>query len=392
MGWSISIGSVKGTAVRLHFTFLLFLAWAGAILYMQGGAAAAASGVTFLLLLFLCVVLHEFGHILAARHFGIRTPEVVLLPIGGVSRLERIPQQPREELIMALAGPAVTLAIAAVLIAALGGLPDPMDIMAATNGRALLAQLAYANLVLLLFNLLPAFPMDGGRVLRALLSARMGHVRGTSIAATIGQILAIIFGLLGLMAGHVILILVGIFVYVAAGAEAGLARVRIAASGIPAREAMVTSFESLREDAPIRDAAEALLRTSQHEFPVVDKNGRVRGKLTRTKILEALDELGGGVPVGHAMQTDMPTVSAWDQLDDALGLLQDGKSTVAVTDADGKLVGLVTWENLFERLLVSQAITRRVRRMEKCVLGPPIRDRQSAMPAKPSSRTALRWK
>ena len=373
LGWSISIGSVKGTAVRLHFTFLLFLAWIGVTLYAQGGALAAASGVTFLLFLFLCVVLHEFGHILAARHFGIRTPEVVLLPIGGVSRLERIPERPREELIMALAGPAVTFAISAVLIAALGGLPEPLDILGATTWRTLLAQLAYANLVLLLFNLLPAFPMDGGRVLRALLSARLGHVRGTRIAATIGQILAIAFALIGLMAGHVILVLVAFFVYLAAGAEAGLARVRMATSGIPAREAMVTSFESLSDRAPIVDAAEALLRTSQHEFPVVDDDGRFRGILSRTAIVKAMDELGGSAAIGQAMQADAPTVSAWDHLDDVLGLLQDGMSTIAVVDVDGKLVGLITWENLFERLLISQARTRRVRRMEKRVLGTSVR-------------------
>lgn len=373
MGWSVSIGSVKGTAVRLHFTFLLFMAWIGAVLYAQGGAGAAASGLTFFLLLFLCVVLHEFGHILAARHFGIRTPEVILLPIGGVSRLERIPERPREELIMALAGPAVTFVIAAMLITALGGLPDPMDLLAETSSRTLLAQLAYANLVLLFFNLLPAFPMDGGRVLRAVLSARLGYVRGTGIAATIGQALAIIFALLGVAAGHVILVLIALFVYLAAGMEAGVARVRAVISGVPAREAMVTSFERLTEDSPILDAAEALLRTSQHDFPVVDRDGHFRGILNRADIVKALDELGGGAISTQAMRTDVPTVSAWDHLDDVLTLLQDGKSALAVTDMEGKLVGIITWENLFERLLISQARTRRVKRMEKCVIGAPAR-------------------
>lgn len=370
MSWSISIGSVNGTAIRLHFTFILFLVWMGASLYLQGGVPAAVSGITFIVLLFLCVVLHEFGHILAARHFGIHTPEVVLLPIGGVSRLERIPERPREELIMALAGPAVTLAIAVALITALGGLPDPRDILAATSGRTLLAQLAYANLVLLVFNLVPAFPMDGGRVLRALLSARLGHVRGTRIAATTGQILAIIFGIIGLVAGDIVLVLVAFFVYLAAGAEAGLAQMRVVTSGIPAREAMVTAFESLPGRAPIVDAAEALLRTSQQEFPVLDDEGRFQGILTRAGIVKALDELGGQTPVAQAMQADIPVISQWDHLDGVFDLLRDGTPAVAVTGSDGRLVGLITWENLLERLLLSQARTRRVGRMAKRVLGP----------------------
>ena len=370
MSWSISIGSVNGTAIRLHFTFILFLVWMGASLYLQGGVPAAVSGITFIVLLFLCVVLHEFGHILAARHFGIHTPEVVLLPIGGVSRLERIPERPREELIMALAGPAVTLAIAVALITALGGPPDPRDILAATSGRTLLAQLAYANLVLLVFNLVPAFPMDGGRVLRALLSARLGHVRGTRIAATTGQILAIIFGIIGLVAGDIVLVLVAFFVYLAAGAEAGLAQMRVVTSGIPAREAMVTAFESLPGRAPIVDAAEALLRTSQQEFPVLDDEGRFQGILTRAGIVKALDELGGQTPVAQAMQADIPVISQWDHLDGVFDLLRDGTPAVAVTGSDGRLVGLITWENLLERLLLSQARTRRVGRMAKRVLGP----------------------
>lgn len=373
MSWSISIGSVNRTAIRLHFTFILFLVWMGASLYLQGGVPAAVSGITFIILLFLCVVLHEFGHILAARHFGIHTPEVVLLPIGGVSRLERIPERPREELIVALAGPAVTLAIAVALIAILGGFPDPRDILAAANGRILLAQLAYANLGLLIFNLIPAFPMDGGRVLRALLSIRLGHVRGTRISAKAGQIAAIIFGIIGLMTGHVLLVVIAFLVYLAAGAEAGLAQIRVATSGISAGDVMVTAFESLPADAPIMDAAEALIRTSQQEFPVLDGEGRFQGILTRPGIVKALDELGGNVPIAQAMHVNVPTVSRWDHLDGAFDLLQHETPAVAVTDSDGRLVGLITWENLLELLLINKARTRRVSRVEKRVFGPPAR-------------------
>jgi stage IV sporulation protein FB len=371
--WSIPIGWVKGTVVRLHFTFILFLAWIGVALFAQGGMQAALGGIGFLLLLFLCVVLHEFGHILAARHFGIHTPEVLLLPIGGVSRLERIPERPREELFIALAGPAVSLAIAAALVAILGGFPGPAEILAAPSGRSLLAQLAFANLGLLIFNLFPAFPMDGGRVLRAILSARFGHLRGTRIAARTGQLVAVLVGMIALMTGQVLLVAICFFVYLAAGSEAGLAQVRAATAGIPAGEVMVTIFESLAADAPLVDAAEALIRTSQLEFPIVDGNGRFVGLLTRSDIVKAMEELGANAPVARAMQTDIPLVARWDHLDGAFDMLQHESPAVGVIDPDGRLVGLITRENLLEKLMLSQARTRHVRGAAKRIFGPPSR-------------------
>jgi Zn-dependent protease len=200
MSWSIPVGTVKGTVIRLHVTFLLFLLWIGIAHYTEGGPEAALEGVLFIALLFLCVLLHEFGHILAARRYGVQTPDIVLLPIGGVARLERIPEEPAQELVVALAGPAVNLVIAALLFLALGGLPD--DSFELQNpGVGLLARLASANLFLVLFNLLPAFPMDGGRVLRAFLAHRLGYARGTQVAASIGQGLAFAFGLLGVIGG-----------------------------------------------------------------------------------------------------------------------------------------------------------------------------------------------
>ena len=359
LGWSISIARLGGTTVKLHFTFILFIAWIGGALFVQGGLEAALGGVSFLLLLFLCVLLHEFGHILAARHFGVSTPEVVLLPIGGVSRLERIPERPREELLMALAGPAVTLAIAILLILVHGGLPDPMEILTATTGRNLLAQLAYANITLFVFNLIPAFPLDGGRVLRALLSSRFGHLEGTRIAATIGKGAAILLGLVGLMAGHVILVLIAFFIFVAAGAEAGLAEIRGIALGMPAGEAMITAFESLPQTASILDATEALIQTSQRDFPVIDQAGRPIGVLTREAIITALADRSADTPVGELVEADVATVSQWDRLDDVLHLLEQGAPLAAVTGNDGRLMGIVTWENLVELLMIDRARNRR---------------------------------
>ncbi len=212
MSWSIKIGSVAGTAIRIHVTFLLLLAWIFGVEYIAGGPQAAWNSLLFIVLLFLCVLLHEFGHIFTARAFGVRTPDVILLPIGGVSRLERIPEKPSEEFLIAIAGPAVNVAIAAVLVL-VGGANLSVDRLAALESAdvSMIDRLAAVNLFLAAFNLIPAFPMDGGRVLRALLAARFGYVRATEIAAMIGQWVAFALGFLGLF-GNPILIFIAIFV------------------------------------------------------------------------------------------------------------------------------------------------------------------------------------
>src|SRR5215831_11952195 len=184
MGWSLNIGSIAGTVVRVHITFLLFLGWIFFASWASGGAAAAWQGLAFMLLLFACVLAHEFGHIFTARYFGVSTPDVVLLPIGGVARLERIPEEPWEEFLVAIAGPLVNVAIALALVVLAGAQLKTGNLAAVESPQAsLVDRLASVNLFLALFNMIPAFPMDGGRVLRALLASCMGYVRATEIAA-----------------------------------------------------------------------------------------------------------------------------------------------------------------------------------------------------------------
>lgn len=219
MGWSVKLFTWGGTAVRMHVTFLLLVAWIAAVQWSRGGAQAALAGVVFILVLFACVVLHEFGHIWAARRYGIRTPDVTLLPIGGVAALERMPEKPSQEIVVALAGPAVNLVIAFVLMAALGLRFSFEHISLGALQSSFLAQVAIANLALFVFNLIPAFPMDGGRVLRALLAMGLGRARGTQIAAGIGQAMAVGFAILGFM-GNPMLILIAVFIFIAARGEA----------------------------------------------------------------------------------------------------------------------------------------------------------------------------
>ncbi len=353
MQWSIPVGVVKGTVIRIHLTFVLFLVWIAVTAYARGGQRAALEGVLFISLVFASVLLHEFGHVFAARRYGIKTPDITLLPIGGVAQLERIPEKPSEELVVALAGPVVNVVIAAVLALVLGGLPHiGVGLNVENPGVSLLGRLAWVNVTLVLFNLIPAFPMDGGRVLRALLGMRMGHARATRIAAGVGQVVAFGLGLAGLF-GNPILIFIALFVYMGASSEGAAAQQREASASLVTLDAAVTRFEVLSPASTVANAVEHLLRTSQHDFPVVDGAGRMRGVVTRNGMIRALQATGPETPVLDAMQRDIPVIGAGQPLEEAVRLMQDGRlPAVGVVDGEGRLVGLVTPENLGELMMV----------------------------------------
>jgi Zn-dependent protease/CBS domain-containing protein len=356
MGWSIRLFNVGGTAVRIHLTFFLLLAWIAAIHYNRGGAAAAIDGVVFIVLLFLCVLLHEFGHVFAARRYGIGTSDVTLLPIGGLASLERMPEKPSQEIFVALAGPAVNLVIALVLVFALGArfdLTQMAQLQEATT--TLTGRVAAANVSLLVFNLIPAFPMDGGRVLRALLAIPLGYTRATRVAAMIGQGLAFLFAFLGLM-GNPLLILIAVFIFLAASGEAGYVQMREYTRGYLASHAMITSYQVLNPASTIDDAAALLLRTTQQEFPVVDGAGSMRGMLTRDALIAALQATGGATPVLDVMDREVPTVPENAHLDNVFQMLQRaGRRIIGVVDPAGRLVGYITAENLSELIMIQSS-------------------------------------
>jgi Zn-dependent protease/CBS domain-containing protein len=355
MTWSISIGSIGGTAIRIHVTFLVLLLWIAIAYYLQGGTLAAVQGVAFVVLVFLCVVLHEFGHVLAARLYGVRTSDITLLPIGGVARMARIPERPGQELVIALAGPAVNAVIAAFLYFVLRALPTMASTEVQIPGSDMLARLASTNWFLVLFNLIPAFPMDGGRVLRALLAYPMGFARATQVAASVGQGVAFLLGLLGLF-GNPLLLFIALFVYLGAAAEAHTVQLRQVARGLLVANAAVTRFAHLSPFSRVADAAQALLRTAQHEFPVVDDAGKLQGVLTRDAIIRALMERGPDVPVNDVMTRAIPVVQPRQSLEDAILLLQDtGSPAVGVVDSAGRLVGLITPEKIGEIMMVHSA-------------------------------------
>ncbi|HEU4518697.1 MAG TPA: site-2 protease family protein [Microvirga sp.] len=353
MLWSIPIARIAGTVVRVHVTFLLFLVWIGGSSWRAGGREAAWESVTFMVLLFGCVLAHEFGHIVAARRYGIRTPDVTLWPIGGVASLERIPDNPREELVVALAGPAVNVVIAGVLVLFLGANLDGAAMAELENPRAaLLARLAAANIFLVVFNLIPAFPMDGGRVLRALLAMRRSHADATRIAARIGQGAAFLFALAGLFSNPM-LIVIGLFIYLSATAEAQHVAFRDGAQSLPVRAVMENALEALSPAATLDDAVDLMLRSSQKEFPVTDGSGRPRGVLTRDGLIRALRQGGPGTPVLDVMDRDLPTARDWQPLDAALAQLTRSRAAaLLVLNDQEQLVGLLTPENVGEMMMV----------------------------------------
>lgn len=355
MRWSWKIGEVKGIGLYVHATFFLILLWVGG-LYLAEGAplAAALAGVFFILTLFVCVVLHEFGHALMARRFGIQTKDITLLPIGGIARLERMPEKPQEELLVALAGPAVTFAITAILFVWLfltKGLA-PFNQATVVKGP-FLVRLMLVNAFLLLFNLLPAFPMDGGRVLRAFLATRMDYVRATRIAAHIGQGLAVIFGIVGFFANP-FLILIALFVWIGASQESGLIQVKSALSGIPVRQAMLTDFKTLSAGDAIRHATDLILAGSQVDFPVMD-NGKVVGILTREDLLRALAQKAEAEPIKSYMRVRFETLNPAETLDSAFARFQQCECRTMAVVENGKLVGLLTMENLSEFMMIESA-------------------------------------
>ncbi len=359
MRWAWKLGRVAGIDIKVHATFVLILAWVGLVNWLAGqGLTGVLSGIFFILVLFGCVVLHELGHALTARRFGVRTRDIILLPIGGVARLEHIPEQPRQELWIAAAGPAVNLVIAAVLLLWLkiAGSSQSLDELSMIGGPTP-ESLAVLNVFLALFNLIPAFPMDGGRMLRAVLAFRLDYARATQIAATIGQALAFLFGFIGLFNANPFLIFIAFFVWIGASQEANLVQIKSALGGISVERVMLTEFHALAPVDPLGRAVELTLAGSQQDFPVVDGDEMV-GILTHKRMLEALAEEGKHIPVSSAMQRDFPRAGPAERIEPVFRRLQEHECrTVAVMDG-GRLLGLVTLENVGEFLSIQSALRR----------------------------------
>jgi Zn-dependent protease len=365
MGWSWRIGRIAGIDLYVHFTFLILLAWVALTHYLaRGSVDDALVGLAFILALFGIVILHELGHALAARYYGIPTRDITLLPIGGVARLERMPDKPAQELVVALAGPAVNVVLAVLFLpfALRDSAVTSLDSVTTLPG-VFLTQLFWINVMLAAFNMIPAFPMDGGRVLRALLALRMDYVRATQVAATIGQGMAFLFGIVGLFGvpgyypANPFLLFIALFVWMGAAQEAAMVQMRSALSRIPVDRAMATDFRTLEADEPLANAVRHVLDGFQQDFPVL-RDGKVAGVLTRQDLLNALARHGREGRVADAMQCDVQTADAREMLDRVLARVRDGGCRAIPVVEGGRVIGLVTMDRLSEFLMLRDALRR----------------------------------
>lgn len=362
MKWSWKLGEVRGIGVYMHATFLILIGFIVLSHWSAGESLGKTlEGVGFILALFGCVVLHEFGHALTAARYGIKTRDITLLPIGGVARLERMPEKPLQELWVALAGPAVNVAIAAALFAWLQFTSAfaPLEQLSVTSGP-FLERLLLVNVMLIGFNMLPAFPMDGGRVLRALLATRLEYARATQIAASIGQAMALLFAFLGFF-GNPFLLFIAFFVWIGAAQEASMVTMKAALGGIPVRRAMMTDFRTLRPENSLQQAIDLLLATPQQDFPVLE-DSRVLGILPSRDLMVALQQRGPDTLVEDVMRRDFLSLDVNEMLDAALARIHAAECclTATVVHRDA-LVGLLTAENVGEFLLIVSALGERHR-------------------------------
>lgn len=347
MKWSFRLVRVAGIDVRVHATFLLLLAWIALGDYAVGGFHAMLAGTAFILLLFACVVLHEFGHALAARAYGIQTPDITLLPIGGVARLERMPDNPWQELVVALAGPAVNVVIAAGLLVVLGRIPGAEDIAMEGRGKVdLLAGLLAVNVMLVLFNLLPAFPMDGGRILRAVLATRLKYGKATRIAAGIGQATAIMFGVAGIMAGHPLLVLIAVFVFFGAQQEAAFATAKETAESTHVSQLVQGPVPLLPSGMTVLEAVQEAMTNSQPAYVVVDSGLHFAGLVTPADLAAALNA-DPHTAVELIIRRNFMTMAAEETLATAMRIAKESPQAVyPVVNRSGQIVGCISRDQL----------------------------------------------
>jgi len=359
MSTSLRISTVSGIGIYIHWTFWLLVAGVLGFFYYEGGLEAASMGLAYVAAIFLCVVLHELGHALTAKRFSVSTRDITLYPIGGMARLERIPEDPAEEFWIAIAGPAVNLAIAVLLVLTLTAAGvSAMPVEPLVVGVGFFANLMWLNLALVVFNMLPAFPMDGGRVLRALLAANMSdYGRATQIASNVGKGMAILFGLIGLFTFDVILLFIAMFVFFGAQQEAQHAMMRTITHSVSVRQAMMRRFATLAPDDTLADAVEELLSGSEQDFPVVEDE-RVVGMLTRSRLMEALQQQPRDTPIAEVAQQTCATVEDTAMLREAFDKIRQADCSTVPVVRDGKIVGLLTMENVGELMMISSALKR----------------------------------
>lgn len=361
MAGSLRIARIAGIGLYVHWTFLLIVLWVAWSSYSQHGVEdrwwGVLDGVLFVLAIFFCVTLHEYGHALAARAFGIKTRDITLLPIGGVARLEGMPEDPFQELLIAIAGPVVNVVIAVVLIpVVLLSVPSSFSDLEQWMMTSFPLRLLMANVMLVLFNLLPAFPMDGGRVLRALLALMLPFHRATMIAARIGSVMSVLFVAAAFVFGNPMLAIAALFIFFAGNGEAAQAVNKHLLRSAKARDALASNYDILSPDDSVAYANSISLRTGQEEFPVIHAQ-HFLGMLTRRLVIDALSQDKGSMGVAR-LELQMPVVvSPETPLENVRDIMIQRDAKTLLVAANGSLLGLLTVKSFNE--CVSQLASRK---------------------------------
>jgi Zn-dependent protease len=369
MEWAMTLGTVRGIRIRIHVTFLLLIPCAayywGAL--ARRGWAGALFGIAIICAVFVFVLLHELAHSFVARHYGVQVDEIELSPIGGIAKMDAMPQKPWQELAIALAGPLVSLASAAPLGLAVlwmiqNGVVRSRDhffyLLTKPSWPGFLLNLFVCNLLLALFNLFPAFPMDGGRVLRSALTWRMGQARGTLWTAYIGQVAAVALGMLGILHANVILILIALAIFVAARQDYRTTELRAVLSNMPVSQALITTAPTLSPDDRLASAVELAMHGRPAPYAVV-AGGRLAGLLTRIDITSALEFYDTGVRVGDIMRQDFPILCPTDTLAKAHQLMATSGLQALPVAEGGQFLGMITALQLQEIRALLAAEARR---------------------------------
>lgn len=358
---ALTLGSPFGIRVSVHWTFLLIIAWVVFLNLQQGaGMQQIIYSILFIIAIFICVVIHELSHSLMARRYGIPTRSITLLPIGGLADLQKMPEEPKQEFAVSVAGPlsniAIALFISLILLITQNINLSTADFQAIT-GKNFFIILMFANLMLAVFNLLPAFPMDGGRIFRSLMAIYLSREKATYVAMNMGKIFAFGLALLGIFVNP-FLIFIAIFIFIGAQKEYEQVRNSSVLSGYRVQDILMHEFTSLEEDETLRTAVNILLSGPEQRFVIVDKENRVKGILTRNNIIQGLSEYGDELKVRQIMNKDITTFEPDTSLEKAFQIMQKQRITMVPVIQNEKLVGIIDMDNINEFIMIRSAIKR----------------------------------
>lgn len=357
MKGSLLIAKISGIKIRIHWTFMILIAW---IIISEARRGSNAEEVLwtlgFIMAIFFTIILHELGHALTAKQFNFKTRDITLLPIGGVARMDNLPNKPMQEFLVAIMGPMVNLAIAFILFLTIDTSRDLTEITSDLhiNGSNFLFHLYTANIFLALFNLIPAFPMDGGRVLRALLATSMKRAKATRIAAIIGQIIAVGFVFLGLLYNPVLLI-IGVFIFIGAQAESTMETTREVLKDIKVGDILMHSYTELQAKEPLSTAVAMILDSQERAFIIKD-DGQLKGTLSKTEVIQGLAKFGNAARIEQAMKTNVIPLQEKDKLSDVIQQYSDGSETLMPVFSGDKLIGVLNLENIYEFVQIQSAM------------------------------------